>query len=206
MPREIPIIFRPDMAHKIRMDQKHQTRRPVRKRDRKNPYGERGDVLWVKEPWYTKKSFDGLKPSELPALAPIWYRADLDNGVDVPKELGRYRHARFMPKRFSRTKLIVTATGRHALLDIDENDAREEGLEVTTTCGGHGPGTVAMRVFGWLDYSKPYKTGLIRASVSFLTLWDKLYAGTDLESKNNPDVWAVEFMLHVYEGGSDVSR
>ena len=157
--KERPILFKAEMVQAILDGRKTQTRRVVQNRHLdyiqfdtdgvlqfendygdvydsvvKSPYGVVGDQLWVKEAWLTSKEYNHLMPSELPEDAPIWYLAD-GVGDDKPKGFGRYRHAWFMPRIFSRTDLVITAVRVERLQDISGQDVTREGLR----CGGYIP-------------------------------------------------------------------
>jgi hypothetical protein len=147
-----PIPFSPPMAAALRAGRKTQTRRIMSPqpphgitpcyyseaghahedqhgrctcRGVKPPLGVPGDRLYVKEPWRTLAIYDGLKPSELPKDAPIWYEAD----GPAPEGFGRYRHARFMPRWASRMTLEITEVRAARVQDISETDACAEGVE-----------------------------------------------------------------------------
>jgi len=93
------------------------------------PYGESGDLLWVREPWRTAESLDHLPPRELAgAGATAFYENDRER--HHPRiALGRYRHARFMPRVFSRLTLHLTDVRVERVQGISEDDAIDEGVE-----------------------------------------------------------------------------
>lgn len=90
------------------------------------PYGEIGDRLWVREPWRTLGRYDHLPPRDVPQDAPIVYST---TGAEWDGVSGRYRHARFMPRRFSRITLAVADVRVERLHTITADDARAEGVE-----------------------------------------------------------------------------
>ena len=87
------------------------------------PYGQPGDRLWVREAWKAHTTFDHLPPRGIPR-SHVWYMAD-----EGYKAESRYRHARFMPRRFSRILLEVIAVSVERLQDISEADAVAEGCK-----------------------------------------------------------------------------
>lgn len=82
----------------------------------KSTYGKPGDRLWVRETWATVKSYDHLKPSEIPhggtRWPVVWYAADpgaaglYQTGSEF---VGKVRPSIFMPRWASRITLEVTA-------------------------------------------------------------------------------------------------
>jgi hypothetical protein len=87
-----------------------------------------GDRLWVREAWRTESgAYDDLKGSDMDADYPVIYEADSDWKLN--KSVGRYRHARFMPRWASRLTLTVTDVRLQRLQDISEKDAWAEGLD-----------------------------------------------------------------------------
>lgn len=82
----------------------------------KCPYGQVGDILWVKEIWTTgKHGVDGIE---------YLYKADnLDN---VPQ---RWKPSIYMPKDACRIRLKIKSIRVERLLDISEQDAIAEGIQ-----------------------------------------------------------------------------
>lgn len=98
-----------------------------------------GDRLWVREAWRTIGTWDDVSPRNLGSIAPIRYEADAYinqpdywQGRSEPVKYGRYRHARFMPRRASRLTLTVTDVRVQRLQEISEADARAEGVSPIT--------------------------------------------------------------------------
>lgn len=90
------------------------------------PYGQPGDLLWVREAWRTLAIYNDLPPRDLPRDAPIWYEAD--GPAPVQFAGGRYRHARFMMRWMSRGLDEVVEIRVERLQDISEADAKAEGV------------------------------------------------------------------------------
>ncbi len=100
-----------------------------------------GDRLWVKEAWRVPADLDGLSPKEIALKCidsgyknpwcPRIMEADgqlLDWDDTWPNQtVGRYRHARFMPRWASRLTLTVTDVRVQRLTAISEDDAQAEG-------------------------------------------------------------------------------
>lgn len=115
------------------------------------PYGQAGDRLWVREAWRTIADYDD-RPKRagvpVPVDSCVWYDADRackgsgyegvgdigtgDSGHDGRGNwhtIGRYRHARFMPRWASRITLDVVSVRVERLHEITEEDAVREGCE-----------------------------------------------------------------------------
>lgn len=156
MPREIPIPYSPEMVRARRAGIKTNTRRVMKPQPLDGrpelaqhlarrgyfvwfnggeeqrhwhccPYGQPGDLLWVREAWRTLAIYNDLPPRDLPRDAPIWYEAD----GPAPAQFtgGRYRNALFMMRWMSRGLDEVVEIRVERLQDISEADAREEGVE-----------------------------------------------------------------------------
>lgn len=110
------------------------------------PFGSIGDRLWVREPWRVSKKHDGQKPSELePRSMTVvyeaggscanqpsgeWVHCDRPDGKDEPPIwIGKYRHARFMPRWCSRITLEITDIRAEELHNISYQDAEAEGFQ-----------------------------------------------------------------------------
>jgi hypothetical protein len=88
------------------------------------PYGQPGDVLWVKEAWRTLSGYNALKPSELPTDVLIHYEVEGESIV-----AGRYRHAPCMPRWASRLVLEIIAVRVERAWDMTEADALACGIQ-----------------------------------------------------------------------------
>lgn len=146
--------------------------------ERRCPYGDAGSTLWVKEAWRTLRCYDDLSGSSLTRRGsfPIEYDADKatrDWPTTQTNPLGRYRHARFMPRIVSRLTLEIVRVRCELLQAISEEDAIAEG--VTSLCEPRIP-----RLPGW-THREGYKQ-----------LWDQIN-GKKHPWSANPWVWVVEF-------------
>ena len=95
----------------------------------RNPWGwpnEGGTLLYVREAWRADRKYDHLPPSKIKGGG-IWYEAD-DDFARSRKLPGRYRHARFMPRRFSRTWLRIIDVRAERVQAISDADIAAEGV------------------------------------------------------------------------------
>lgn len=203
-----PILFSAPMIRALLEGRKTQTRRIIESQpkvsdeeakvlpaawdagfvDVKCPYGEPGDLLWVKESWRVPSILDDLSGKQIADKAvdagyrlpwcPIKYDADGTlNSVKAWSEFGftlnsavpgRYRHARFMPRWASRITLKIKKIRVERLQDIIEQDAQAEG------CGAI------------VDYAvgRTYRT-------EFQELWRSIHGPESWQQ--NPWLWVIEF-------------
>jgi hypothetical protein len=197
MPREIPIPYSPEMVRARRAGIKTNTRRViVQKHGGKIiapggpsialeqlseseirtvlcPYGQPGDLLWVREAWRTLAIYNDLPPRDLPRDAQIWYEAD--GPAPVQFSGGRYRHARFMMRWMSRGLDEVVEIRVEKLQDISEADAKAEGCQVPFTIHPDEPRRSYI-------YAEQYRL-----------LWESIN-GPD-SWLENPWVWVVHFKV-----------
>lgn len=88
------------------------------------PYGEAGDVLWVKETFYQG---DG-----------VCYRADAAMPIAAKKIGCKWKPSIFMPRALSRITLQITRVRAQRLNEITPYDAVAEGIQVEDTVNpGH---------------------------------------------------------------------
>lgn len=160
-----------------------------------SPYGEAGDKLWVREAWRTISNFDSMTPKEMAksCLAagykepwgPIKYECDgkklnFENMDACDREVGRYRHARFMPKWASRLKLEIIEVRLERLNQISEQDALNEGFIKLNS------GRVVLNQ-GDQYLGNYWHT----AKAAFKDLWEILHGENSW--KDNPVVWVIKF-------------
>lgn len=156
----------------------------------RNPWGFPHAVptrLWVREAWNAERRYDDRRPSELPANAAIWYAADnwIPPGAG---KIGRYRHARFMPRRASRLLREIVDVRAERLQDITEAEAIAEGA-IWTDWGVYPYGD---KLPGWsMGAATSHKDCLHTARSAFANLWTRLYGVESWDA--SPWVWRVEF-------------
>jgi hypothetical protein len=158
---------------------------PVGPAKRRCPYGEAGDVLWVRETWgLNDYEFEtGPIPKTRPATLAehgLCYRATEDD-CEIRNEL-RWRSSIHMPRWASRLTLAITDIRVQRLHDITDADAEAEGVREPS--------------IGRLHLISPERCGEIdRAKAPALFLWEMLWKSINgAESWDaNPWVWAITF-------------
>ena len=133
----------------------------------KCPYGRVDDLLWVRETWC------GAAPGGYDARndgGEYWYRA-----TDEGRCMGPWSPSIFMPKRAARLWLCITDIRVERVQDINNLDAKAEGIE-PTYLRGHS--------------TESLENGYRHA---FCTAWDSINAKRGYSWKSNPWVWVVEF-------------
>jgi hypothetical protein len=139
------------------------------------PYGEAGDLLWVRESHYVIGEHAGPWPGSR------WthYLADLSNNLgDTDHQwLGPWKPSIHMPRAASRLTLRVADARVERLQAINDDDARAEGVQ-----WDH---------YGWMDYEDYPRRRKSSALQSFETLWRSIN-GPDSWTAN-PWTWAVSF-------------
>lgn len=140
----------------------------------KCPYGRPGDRLWVREAWRAAKCYDELNGTQLTGKISgrnIKYIEGVDKFLSGP-QIGRYRHARFMPRWASRITLEITNIKVERAQDITDTDALREGVDRTNTSITSIPGYAVQR---------------------FKALWDSIYKDWGYGWDSNPWVWVIKF-------------
>lgn len=212
---DLPISYSPEMVRARRAGLKTMTRRIARPRGRCSlldgtwtdsfvldpgnrewlmrdcPYGQPGDRLWVREAWKTLAEFDDLPGRALPAEAPVWYLAD----GPAPARFGRYRHARFMPRRISRGLDEVLAVRVERLREISEADAMAEGLSSLTKAGSAVKWGIPDRdgLPGTDDDGWPWAEWDMLPCRAYRRLWDRINGAGAWDA--DPLVWVVSFKV-----------
>jgi hypothetical protein len=160
----------------------------------KCPYGQPGDLLWVREAWCTGERLDEFNATEIAAKAndagfktgpygPIWYFANYEYRKWSDRDLfdfgnpGRRRHARFMPRWASRLTLRITNIRVERLQSISKSDAIAEGIQ---NLGGDTE--------RWGIPGEGYAQHPCRA---YWLLWESINGVGSWDA--NPWVWVVEF-------------
>ncbi len=165
----------------------------------RSPYGNPGDILWVREEHYrfghweknglTKKGKQKWKfvadsdDVRYCDNAPSVYRVSRD--LQYPGRPCTYKRlARFMPKDLCRTYLRITDIQVERLQEISEEDAIAEGIEGMEVAED---GELVMK---WRDYSST-NGWFYEPRESFRSLWIKINGWESLLA--NPWVWVVSF-------------
>jgi hypothetical protein len=195
-----PILFSTDMVQAILEGRKTQTRRVVKTIDARGfrtnyapfedfygrvfkcPYGQPGDVLWVRETW-------------APALNDFAYKADYSEDViNEPQNKGLWKPSIHMPREAARLFLRIKSVRVKRLQDISEDDACEEGIEVKTmpnadagdyNCYPRNYMISEKDADGWPYFNEE------QYIESFRTLWQSINGPESWDA--NPWVWVVEF-------------
>lgn len=131
------------------------------------PYGQPGDILWVRETWrFILGKYD--------------YKTDYpDRDFNIP-----WRPSIHMRKAAARLFLKITSIRVERLQEITEIDAIAEGVESFRPVPGDGPAETLYK-----HYLKD-KWGPSPIH-SFQTLWEKINGAESWES--NPWVWVISF-------------
>lgn len=155
----------------------------------KCPYGQPGDVLWVKEAWrlfdpysidyrasptLDGSTFKGLrylvgKPAGIDELI----ARDETNGRDPM----RWRAAMYMPRWACRLRLEVVSVRVERVQDLDNTDILCEGTTPLDIDGNDDP---------WQNFEDRYQG-------AFVKLWDSINAKKGYGWDENPWVWVIEF-------------
>jgi hypothetical protein len=159
------------------------------------PYGQPGDVLWVKEAFtlgITPKSCVGGKQLRLgPDYDETRQYAAWYDGTPDPWGWFYDRQRRsplFMPRWASRLTLRLTDVRVERVQEISEEDAMAEGIECWEDRGYDDA----------QDYYRDYRfgddaPGLICPIESYRTLWDTINASRGFPWDSNPWVWVLAF-------------
>jgi len=139
------------------------------------PYGQPGDLLWVRETWRPKQH-------SFPTGWPYEYRATAEQ--DGTPEHGAWKPSIHMPRAASRILLDITDVRVERLNDISEWDAIDEGLEMVD-------GPDGIKYYG--NYGDNNADTALHPIESYRTLWESINGkGSWIQ---NPFVWVVEFKV-----------
>lgn len=223
--KERPILFSAPMVRAILDGKKTQTRRVVKYKHpatimedesgkpwphfdcyvygtddpvkAKCPYGQVGDVLWVRECFYQFGHWEPVPGVKTKTGRMKWkFIADSNQILDAdnpPESYRKGRHhkdpetkawhkrlGRFMPRWASRIDLKITGVRVEHLQEISHDDANTEGVQV------------------WIDSFKSsgsyHQNGQLQAYpvTAFARMWDEINGSTH-PWEANPYVWVVEF-------------
>ncbi len=216
---EKPILFSTEMVKAILAGRKTMTRRVIKDKvfqewqdvgfssdfikhpdnswSKKCPYGQVGDILWVRETWNVDSVNDHNKTMA------IDFKAIQDgyHGAEVIRRFKPERYTQFrkfyqkagwqsslfMPREAARILLKVTNIRVERLQDITETDAMDEG---------------ALRIPNTPEYQKAFDAAVAAKEKPplgetprqrFARLWDSLNTERGYGWDLNPWVWVVEF-------------
>ncbi len=168
----------------------------------KSPYGQPGDVLWVRETWAETVNVNSMQewpgrphieterrdfPDDAVWSAYIW-RADGewnwcdDDGFDTEKSC--WKPSIHMPKAAARLFLKITDVRVERLQDISGADAVAEGVKMTWISDG-------IEECKYKNYINDGRGSLSDASESYKTLWQRINGTESWDA--NPWVWVVTF-------------
>ena len=194
--KEHPILFSTDMVRAILAGTKTQTRRVVKggaavKAGSRCPYGEVGDLLWVREMLYQEGEL-GLKY----VAGNEW----IDNDT-IPENHNAYRNyahcnipSIHMPKWAARIWLQIEDFRIERLQDISEAGARAEGIEEL--------GLYSFPIYR--DYLNTGIDGYQYEPNSFRSLWTLINGRHSWDA--NPWVWVLTFNVISISGKPDLSK
>lgn len=136
----------------------------------KCPYGQPGDLLWVRENWASSKALDKVKPSNILSGFPCEYQAGGTSLMNYNEliDRGRWRPSIHMPKHAARIWLKVKDVRVERVQNISEEDAKAEGVKQYAT-----------------------KPDWMAAKFGFEILWGNINGQESWDA--NPWVWVVEF-------------
>jgi hypothetical protein len=142
----------------------------------KCPYGQIGDVLWVRETFY--------KPVDFPFETQIYiYKEQIISKNIINANEIKWKPSIFMIKEACRLFLKIKDIRVERLRDISENDAVSEGVM-----------PVDKKISGELNLYADYfrnTTGYVMPQSSFRSLWKSINGEESWEA--NPWVWVIEF-------------
>lgn len=145
----------------------------------KCPYGQPGDVLWVRET-FTGDIFSGSPNAFIYKASDPNHRNNKERGLNI------WKPSIHMPKSAARIWLQVEEIRVERLQDISEEDAIAEGVQSIIRTSG----------ICFMDYTISEYVFPMTAKNSFKSLWKKINGndwtiGWDL----NPWVWVVKFKV-----------
>lgn len=145
------------------------------------PYGQPGDLLWVRETFFDCNpfhSFPAFEDSER-----YLFKADDDFIFDH-----KWKPSIHMPKDAARIWLEVTNIRVERLQDISHEDAKNEGVK---PIGENCEGATIFR--NYADPADYVGTGELSTRMSFRSLWDSI--NSKITWNDNPWVWVISFKV-----------
>ncbi|MHC4644289.1 MAG: hypothetical protein ACYTBJ_02215 [Planctomycetota bacterium] len=143
------------------------------------PYGQPGDMLYVKEHFRLRSQYDHLPPSQCDG-AMVYYEVDETSIVAD----GRFRHARFMPRWASRLTLRLTDVRVERVQSISEADAFAEGIAAID-------GSFDDRDI--IDMASMTGMPVDDGRTTFALLWDSINSARGYGWDKDPWTWALTF-------------
>lgn len=154
------------------------------------PYGQVGDILWVREKFCPTGSNELLHNE---TRKPFFYAADIiekDFAYSVMKDYGwKMKPSIHMPKAACRIFLKITNVRVERLQDISEEDAKAEGVKL------HKSGNHYLNYFEDKHRVTQFIYSCKTAKDSFASLWRIINGFRDepFAWHKNPWVWVIEF-------------
>lgn len=168
-----------------------------------------GDRLWVREAWRTWRDDDEMSPRDIVELMdrdedPDW-RPNIEflaDGAIIPRDFespwdpGRRRAGMHLPRRLSRTTLVVTEVRVQRLQEISEADAIAEGFMALTKDGKTVKYGIPDRdgLPGGDDHGWPWPEWNADPRKAYATLWDRINGRGAWAA--NPEVAAYTLSVH----------
>jgi hypothetical protein len=135
----------------------------------KCPYGQQGDILWVRETFGIYRDAFLFKAGDIGIFKGIKWKPSIH-----------------MPKDYARIWLQVEEIRLERLHDISEEDAMDEGVQCIRRTSG----------YCWMNYLIGEFVYPSTAKYSFSTLWKKINGNdSNIGWDTNPWVWAVKFKI-----------
>jgi hypothetical protein len=137
----------------------------------KCPYGQKGDILWVRETWQKRNE----KAIQM-GFEKYYYKAGWDGCSDAG-----WKPSIFMPREACRIELKILNIRTERICDISEDDAKAEGIKEL--------GIYSFPIYK--DYLETGVDGFQSGVNSFYSLWKSINGIDSL--KDNSVVWVIEF-------------
>ena len=190
---ERPILFSGDMVRAILRGHKTQTRRPVKRvstatadgrapaehTPARCPYGQVGDLLWVRETWALVGDSGDARGTPNACV----YRADEQTATTHGGH--RWRPSIHMPRWASRIDLVIQEVRLEPLQALSARDALAEGIA---------------QVSGAVCPEGAMPTPSHEQVIQFARCWDDLYARRGRGWAANPMVWVIAFRMMPTDG------
>jgi hypothetical protein len=148
------------------------------------PYGQVGDILWVRETWnwaWIKIEDSNIRPEKNNKY--YFYKADQSEHLAYRMS---WKPSLHMPKEAARIFLKITEIQVERLYEISENDAVREGIKSQSIKRLVPPTTT---YYNYIEETYQY----LMPSQSFFSLWASINGSESLEL--NPWVWVITFEL-----------